>query len=46
MSHGCVNMRNQDAKWLFRWSTPVFPSEIKSHSDWERNGNGTQVEIE
>jgi lipoprotein-anchoring transpeptidase ErfK/SrfK len=46
MSHGCVNMRNQDAKWLFRWSTPVFSSDVKSHSDWERNGNGTQVEID
>jgi lipoprotein-anchoring transpeptidase ErfK/SrfK len=46
MSHGCVNMRNQDALWLFRWSTPVFdPEQIESHSDWERTGNGTQVYI-
>jgi hypothetical protein len=45
MSHGCVNMRNADAKWLFRWSTPTFEMKIKSHTDWERTGNGTAVEI-
>lgn len=45
MSHGCVNMRNDDAKWLFRWTTPVFASEIKAHSDWEKTGNGTSVYI-
>jgi len=46
MSHGCVNMRNSDAKWLFRWTSPVFNVEdIKDHSDWERTGNGTAVEI-
>jgi len=22
-SHGCVNVRPQDAKWIWRWSTPV-----------------------
>jgi lipoprotein-anchoring transpeptidase ErfK/SrfK len=46
MSHGCVNMRNEDAKWLFRWSTPVFdPLAIKDHADWERTGNGTRIVI-
>ncbi|HEX7975504.1 MAG TPA: L,D-transpeptidase [Anaerolineales bacterium] len=45
MSHGCVNMRIADAKWLFRWTTPVFPAEIKSRKDWERTGNGTRVVI-
>ncbi|OQX62000.1 MAG: hypothetical protein B5M51_06740, partial [Anaerolinea sp. 4484_236] len=24
MSHGCINMRNQDAKWLYRWTTPPY----------------------
>jgi lipoprotein-anchoring transpeptidase ErfK/SrfK len=44
MSHGCVNMRNEAAKWIFRWSTPVFdPKEIESHQDWEARGNGTRV---
>lgn len=45
MSHGCVNLKNADAKWLFRWTTPVFPTEIESHDDWEQTGNGTQVVI-
>ncbi len=47
MSHGCVNMRNEDAKWLFRWSTPVFdPANIAGHDDWEVTGNGTQVIVD
>jgi len=45
MSHGCVNMRNADARWLFRWTTPVFETPIESHADWERRGNGTRVEV-
>jgi len=45
MSHGCVNMRNDDAKWLFRWSTPVYETPIEDRSDWERRGNGTRVDI-
>ena len=24
MSHGCVNMRNEDAKWLFDWAGPAW----------------------
>jgi lipoprotein-anchoring transpeptidase ErfK/SrfK len=40
MSHGCINMRNQDAKWLFRWTTPPnHPAEV------EKNGFGTQVHV-
>ena len=27
MSHGCVNARPEDAKWIFRWSHPAAPSE-------------------
>lgn len=23
MSHGCINMRSEDAKWIYRWSTPT-----------------------
>jgi lipoprotein-anchoring transpeptidase ErfK/SrfK len=45
MSHGCVNLRNADARWLFRWTTPVFPTEIESQDDWERTGYGTLVEV-
>ncbi|MBI3362473.1 MAG: L,D-transpeptidase, partial [Chloroflexi bacterium] len=24
-SHGCINLRPEDAKWVFRWSLPVAP---------------------
>ena len=40
MSHGCVNMRVEDAKWLYRWSTPVA-----GPGDWIRKGYGTRVEV-
>lgn len=43
MSHGCVNMRNEDAKWIFRWSTPAYVTPIKSRTDWEQKGMGTPV---
>lgn len=26
-SHGCVNCRPEDAKWIFRWSQPTVPLE-------------------
>ncbi len=31
MSHGCVNMRTAEAKWIFRWSTPV-PDPSATHT--------------
>jgi hypothetical protein len=40
MSHGCVNLRNQDALWLYRWTTPVA-----EHQDWYCRGMGTQIDI-
>ncbi len=27
MSHGCVNAKPEDAKWVFRWTQPVAPFE-------------------
>jgi len=45
MSHGCINMRNEDAKWLFRWTTPTFKIPIETRADWERRGNGTRVDV-
>mgnify|MGYP001047857171 CR=1 FL=1 len=37
-SSGCINMRNHESKWLFRWVTPVSdPHEIY------RTGYGTRV---
>jgi lipoprotein-anchoring transpeptidase ErfK/SrfK len=46
MSHGCINMRNEDAKWLFRWVTPQYDYPIEDRSGWDARGYGTQVLIE
>ena len=40
MSHGCVNMRTEDAKWLFRWATPVHTADA-----YMNKGHGTTVDI-
>jgi lipoprotein-anchoring transpeptidase ErfK/SrfK len=45
MSHGCVNMRPADAKWLFRWTTPLWPPPPEDPRFWERTGNGTAVHV-
>ena len=39
-SSGCVNMRNHEAKWLFRWVTPVGESH-----DVYKTGFGTRVTV-
>jgi hypothetical protein len=28
MSHGCINMRPEEAKWIYRWSTPYPDTSI------------------
>ena len=40
MSSGCINMRNHEAKWLFRWATPNGDSH-----EWTRTGFGTRVSV-
>jgi len=45
MSHGCVNMRNEDAKWLYRWTNPPYNPPYRGHCDWETIGRGTRIEI-
>ena len=40
MSHGCVNMRNEDAQWIYRWTTPVI-----RYQDWYKLGRGTLVQV-
>jgi hypothetical protein len=41
MSHGCINMRNDEAKWLFRWTNP-----INEPTSWEvRARLGTSVQV-
>lgn len=45
MSHGCVNMRNQDALWLFRWSTPSYEHQPDTPINWDVRGFGTRVSV-
>jgi hypothetical protein len=45
MSHGCVNMRNQDAKWLFRWCSPAFDPAVSGRSAWKLVADGTSVVV-
>jgi lipoprotein-anchoring transpeptidase ErfK/SrfK len=46
MSHGCVNMRYDDAKWLFRWTAPEFGTGIDYHpGQMYTMGEGTIVQI-
>jgi hypothetical protein len=33
-------MRTEDAKWLYRWTTP-----IAKYKEWERKGYGTRVTV-
>ncbi|MGD0173024.1 MAG: L,D-transpeptidase [Anaerolineales bacterium] len=42
-SHGCVNARPEDAKWIFRWTTPAAPYPA---GDVEKLGTGgTRVKV-
>ncbi|HLE51319.1 MAG TPA: L,D-transpeptidase [Anaerolineales bacterium] len=45
MSRGCVNMRPAEAKWLFRWCTPVWEVPVKDRFAWDRRGYGTRVTV-
>ena len=41
MSHGCINMRTNEANWIFRWTLPPFTSSaISNHTT-----RGTPVEV-
>ncbi|HVN54626.1 MAG TPA: L,D-transpeptidase family protein [Anaerolineaceae bacterium] len=40
MSHGCVNLRNADALWLFRWTDPEYDPR-----DYYAQGMGTLVQV-
>ena len=40
MSHGCINMRSEDANWLFRWARPIHTND-----EVAIRGLGTVVEI-
>lgn len=38
MSHGCINMRTEEALWIYRWTMPICEPNIV-----ETNGRGTHV---
>jgi len=37
MSHGCINMRREDAKFLYDWTGPVMPTNAKSVMSTKEN---------
>ena len=45
MSHGCVNMRTEEAKWLFRWSLPSSGFDEISKQTLDTKGYGTAIDI-
>lgn len=40
-SHGCINLSPQDAKWIYRWTTPPVPPDKYFYFDY----NGTRINI-
>jgi lipoprotein-anchoring transpeptidase ErfK/SrfK len=40
MSAGCVNLRPKDAKWLYRWTTPMMEP-----GEWHRYERGTRIDV-
>ena len=41
-SHGCVNLLPADAKFIYRWTSPVVPADTQY---LYKPGEGTRVEI-
>ncbi len=37
MSHGCINMTDADAKWLFDWAGPIWDGETEWFPSTEEN---------
>jgi lipoprotein-anchoring transpeptidase ErfK/SrfK len=40
MSHGCINMRTEEALWLFRWARPIHQADAIYN-----RGYGTRVKV-
>jgi hypothetical protein len=45
MSHGCVNMRPEDAKFLFRWGLPIIEMKDIDANLPDKIGFGTPIRI-
>jgi hypothetical protein len=41
MSSGCINMRTEEAKWLFRWCLPAAPAQEIDPLTLDKRGLGT-----
>lgn len=44
-SHGCVNCRPEDAKWIFRWSAPVISYDVGSTDVTLTGESSTSVQV-
>lgn len=42
-SHGCINMTPEAAKWLYRWTTPIVPTE--EMEVWVSHGTSVTVGV-
>ncbi|HKJ28085.1 MAG TPA: L,D-transpeptidase family protein [Anaerolineales bacterium] len=42
-SHGCVNLRPEDAKWIWRWTTPYVPYDPGDMTVTDYSGTVVQV---
>jgi lipoprotein-anchoring transpeptidase ErfK/SrfK len=45
VSHGCVNMRVAEARWLFEWAEPEMSESAVANGTWHFPRNGTRVEV-
>lgn len=45
MSHGCVNLLADDAKWVWRWTLPSVPYEAVEVRETWTSTNRTKVEV-
>ncbi len=43
-SHGCINVRPEDAKWIFRWTTPYISlAQSEQRMTWPDHGTTVSV---
>ncbi|MCG2785418.1 MAG: L,D-transpeptidase family protein [Anaerolineae bacterium] len=45
MSSGCINMRNHEAKWFFRWCLPSAGADEINPGTLDKKGYGTPIVI-
>ncbi|MGH2524736.1 MAG: L,D-transpeptidase, partial [Anaerolineales bacterium] len=46
-SHGCLNCRPEDAKWLFRWTAPQVPYQPGDITvNWDNRGTTVDIQVE